>query len=100
MADITEDQARAAEKIVAEAIAPPLPSELSISELLRNTDAAENQDHAVIMSGVINIYSEALKRFQGRSVWRGTDGQRLARIMNLIMELNNGEPKITGKPQR
>jgi len=81
---------------------PPtaLPTELSISSLLAKTNAAEDHDHAIIMAGVINIYSEALKRFQGRAVWKGTDGQRLARIMNLLMELNIDEAKITGKPQR
>jgi hypothetical protein len=100
MADITEDQARAAERIVAEAIAPELPSELSISELLKNTDAAEDRDHAFIMAYLINLYCEAMKRLQGRTLWKATDGQRLARVMNLIMELNTGEPKLPGKPQR
>jgi|HubBroStandDraft_5_1064220.scaffolds.fasta_scaffold1735599_1 hypothetical protein len=95
-ADITETQQRAAERIVSEA----LPSELSISELLKNTDAAEDRDHAYIMAYLINLYTETMKRLQGRSMWKASDGQRLARLMNLLMELNAEKPEVPGKPSR
>src|ERR1700693_4080753 len=69
---------------------PPsaLPTELSISTLLANTNAAENKDHAYILAYTINIYNEAMKRLQGRSLWSASDATRTAKIMNLIMELN------------
>ena len=68
---------------------PPsaLPTELSISQLLANADAAEDRDHAFIMAYTINLYTEAMRRLQGRALWKATDGQRLARIINLLMEL-------------
>ena len=102
MADIVEDQAQ-----TTEAIEPTLPSSITIAELLKNTDAAEDRDHAFIMAYLINLYSETMKRLQGRTLWKATDGQRLARIMNLLMEMNverqvekDIAQVVTGKPTR
>lgn len=101
MTDIAEDQT------TTQPINFPLPTSITISELLKNTDAAEDRDHAFIMAYLINLYVEAMKRLQGRSLWKATDGQRLARIMNLLMELNVEKQvekdiaeAVTGAPRR
>lgn len=98
MTDIAEDQAT---------VEAPLPAELTISSLLRSTDAAEDRDHAFIMAYAINLYCEAMKRLQGRTLWKAADGQRLARLMNLLMELNVAQQvekdiaqAVAGKPSR
>lgn len=94
MTDIASDQAAVAERIVSEALP------LSISDLLKNTNAAEDLDHAYIMSYIINMYSDAMKRLQRRSNWGPDDAKRVARILNMVMELNSEPQPITGAPTR
>jgi hypothetical protein len=100
MADITEDQQRAAEKVVAEALAQP-----SIHDLLGSTNAAENHDHAYIASYLLNVYNDALRRLTNRDVWGPDDAMRFFKMFALVMEIASPKPKAEtfapkGKPTR
>jgi|HubBroStandDraft_3_1064219.scaffolds.fasta_scaffold00002_74 hypothetical protein len=100
MADITEDQQRAAERVVADALAQP-----TISSLLANTDAAENHDHAYIASYLLNVYNDALRRLTNRDVWGPDDAMRFFKMFALVMEIASPKLKAEtfapkGKPTR
>ncbi len=102
MTDIAEDQAAAAERIVAEATMPPGPS---LTDLLANVDAATNADTAFIVGHAINLYLETIGRMGGRNKLSAQDVTRLFTIINLYLE--GGMAKVAsadyaprGRPSR
>jgi hypothetical protein len=103
MADITADQQAAAEAIITEGLNKALGP--SIHDLLANTDAAENHDHAYIASYLLNVYNDALRRLTHRDVWGPDDAMRFFKMFALVMEIANPKPKADafipkGKPTR
>lgn len=89
MADITEDQQRAAEKVVAEAL-PPI-----LTDILANATAALDTDTSIIIAHAINTYLEATSRMGKRSRLTAADVTRLFTIINLYLE--GGTVKLQGK---
>lgn len=76
MADIAEEQARAAEAIVSQ----------GISELLGNANASLDADSAIVVAYAINTYIETMHRMGGRSRFTSGDVTRLFTIINLYLE--------------
>ncbi len=76
MADIAEDQQRAAESIVTQ----------GLSELLASVNTSLDNDTAIVIALSINIYLETIGRMGGRNKLTAADVPRLFTIINLYLE--------------
>jgi hypothetical protein len=76
MADIAEDQQRAAESIVTQ----------GISALLGSATASLDADTSIVVAYAINTYVETMHRMGGRNRFTSGDVTRLFTIINLYLE--------------
>jgi hypothetical protein len=58
----------------------------SILDTLASLNTAEDSDTALILAGAINLYSESIRRRQGRILYYPSDVRRLLAIADLLLE--------------